>query len=313
MRLPDSLQAAIERECAPFSPDELKKAASHLTTRYQESAPSAFQNPAAGAAYLAVRMPATYAAIYAVLLECSNRMRPPTTCLDLGAGPGTASWAAAALFPSLLTLTLIEQSLPMAQTGQRLASASLSPLLQHATWHTQPLQGSLPPADLALLSYVIAELSPAQTTQLLERLWPQTQTIVVIEPGTPAGYGRILQIREWALAADAHLIAPCPHRLACPLQSPDWCHFPARVERTRMHKFLKSATLGYEDEKFSYLAFSKTPAPIPLGRIVGPPKKGSGLIQFPLCTQGQLLCQTISRSQESYRSARNASWGDGWL
>lgn len=312
MRLPDTLQAAIERECALFSPDELKKAAAHLTSQYQEGAPSAFQSPAARAAYLAVRMPATYAAIYAALLECSKSLTP-TTCLDLGAGPGTGSWVAAALFPSLTSLTLIEQSCSMAEIGQRLASASLSPLLKNATWHAQSLQQLLPPADLALLSYLVAELSSSQTLQLLDRLWPQTQTIVVIEPGTPAGYRRILEIRDWALESDAHLIAPCPHCQTCPLQSPDWCHFPARVERTRLHKLLKHASLGYEDEKFSYLAFSKTPAATPLGRIVGPPKKGSGLVQFPLCTQGQLLPQTIARSHESYHSARHASWGDAWM
>lgn len=316
MRLPDSLQQAIEQECAPFTHEALRQASLRLSAQYRERASSipSFQQGAARAAYLAVRMPATYAAIHSVLLECSKRMcHPPESFVDLGAGPGTGSWAAAALFPSLTSLALIEESRPMAEIGQRLSSASESPLLRNAKWHCQSLQEELPSADLALLSYVIAELSSSHTEQLLERLWNRVSTIVILEPGTPAGYRRILQIRDWALAKDAHLIAPCPHRLACPMGSPDWCHFPARVERTRMHKFLKGASLGYEDEKFSYLAFGKNPAQIPQGRIVGPLKKGSGFVQFPLCTEGKLEIRGVSRKQESYRSARDAEWGDGWM
>ncbi len=311
MRLPDSLQEAIERECAPFSHEALRDASQQLSARYQESAPSRFQSPAARAAYLTVRMPATYAAIHAVLNEC--QALSPTSLLDLGAGPGTGSWAAAALFPTLESINLIEQSHPMVEVGRRLASASASALLRDASWHCQSLQDPLPSADLALLSYVIAELSSAQTIELLERLWSQTNAIIVIEPGTPAGHQRILQIRDWALAKNGHLIAPCPHCFACPMQTPDWCHFPARVERTRMHKYLKSGTLGYEDEKFSYLAFGKTSVKIPFGRIVGPVKKRSGFVQFPLCTQGKLIPQSITRSQETYRLARDADWGDAWM
>ncbi len=316
MRLPDSLQEAIERECASHSQEALRQASLHLSAQYQERASSipGFQNPATRAAYLAVRMPATYAAVYAVLEECCKQMKHmPTSLADLGAGPGTGAWAAAALFPSLSSISLIEQSRPMVEIGQRLCASSVSPLLQNAKWNCQSLSEEIPSADLSLLSYCIAELPFAQSIELLERLWNQTQTIVVIEPGTPAGYRRILQIRDWALVKEAHLIAPCPHRFACPMQKPDWCHFPARVERTRLHKFLKNATLGYEDEKFSYIAFGKTEASIPVGRIVGPIKKGTGCVQFPLCTQGLLKPQTVFRSNDNYRSARDAKWGDPWM
>lgn len=316
MRLPDSLQEAIERECSPFSHEDLRKASLHLTAQYQERASSipGFQNPSVRAAYLAVRMPATYAAIHAALLECCKLMEyPPTSLVDLGAGPGTGAWAAAALFPSLSSISLVEQSRPMVEIGQRLCSSSVSPLLQSAKWSCQSLSETLPPADLSLLSYCVAELPQPLAFELLERLWNQTETIVVIEPGTPEGYRRILQIRDWALAKNAYLIAPCPHRFSCPMKAPDWCHFPARVERTRLHKFLKNASLGYEDEKFSYIAFGKMAATIPDGRIVGPIKKGTGFVQFPLCTHGELKLHSVRRSNESYRSARGAEWGDPWM
>ncbi len=317
MQLPESLQNAIEQECSAFSHEALRTASKQLTSLYQEKRASSvpfFQNAVARTAYLAVRMPATYAAIHRVLLECKRKMGvSPSSFLDLGAGPGTGSWAAAEVFPELDSLVLIEKSRPMAEIGQKFCREAETPFLQSATWLCQSLEDALPSSDLALLSYVIAELSPSQVESLMERLWEQASTIVILEPGTPEGYRRILKVRDWVLKRGGHLIAPCPHREACPMQAPDWCHFPARVERTRMHKFLKGATLGYEDEKFSYLAFGKDPIKTPLGRIVGPVKKGSGFVQFPLCTDGKLEKKSVSRKQETYRSARNSQWGDAWL
>lgn len=317
MQLPESLQNAIEQECSAFSHDALREASQILTRHYHEqraSSASLFQNAAARAAYLAVRMPATYAAIHRALLECKQRMyAAPRSFLDLGAGPGTGSWAAAEIFPELDSITLIEQSRPMAEIGQRFCKEAEAPFLQSATWLCQSIKNAIPSVDLALLSYVIAELQPSQIESLLERLWDQVNTIVIIEPGTPEGYRRILKIRDWALRRESYLIAPCPHRDVCPVQTPDWCHFPARIERTRMHKFLKGASLGYEDEKFSYLAFGKSPSRIPKGRIVGFIKKSSGFVQLPLCTQGKLEKTIVSRKHESYRLARDSEWGDSWM
>ena len=54
-------------------------------------------------AYALARMPATYAAVTASL-NALREIRPdfaPNSLLDVGAGPGTASWAAAEAFPSL--------------------------------------------------------------------------------------------------------------------------------------------------------------------------------------------------------------------
>ena len=91
-----------------------------------------------------------------------------------------------------------------------------------------------------------------------------------------------------------------------------WCHFPARVEPTRLHKLLKSGSLGYEDEKFSYLIFGKTPSQIVGGRIVGNPKKASGLAEFSLCQDGKIKEISISRKQENFRKAKDAAIGDFW-
>jgi ribosomal protein RSM22 (predicted rRNA methylase) len=93
----------------------------------------------------------------------------------------------------------------------------------------------------------------------------------------------------------------------------DWCHFAARVDRTAEHRRLKDGELGYEDEKFSYLAFSKTPAAHAEARIVRHPQVHGGHIRLTLCTPEGLQSPTVTRSKkEAFRAARKAKWGDGW-
>ena len=94
----------------------------------------------------------------------------------------------------------------------------------------------------------------------------------------------------------------------------DWCHFAARVERSSLHRRLKSAALGHEDEKFSYTIFIKDAAfaRVP-ERVVRHPQIGKGQLQLALCTGDAIEKRTITRSQgEAYKRARKAEWGDGW-
>ena len=315
MQLPEELSEAIEMQIASFSTPALRKAAEQMMESYRKGAPSGalFQDEAARLAYLAMRLSATYAAIHQVLFECIRALPhfQPKTFLDLGAGPGTGSWAAADIFSSLEKICLIEQSEPMLKLGQKLSLHAPWSCLQEAKWICAKLQSA--PTDVALLSYVIAEIPFSVTKELLEKLWADAQLIIVIEPGTPAGYERILAVRDWALSVGAELIAPCPHKKACPMKRPDWCHFPARVERTRLHKLLKGGSLGYEDEKFSYVAFGKIPLQSPQGRIVGLPSKASGLIHFPLCTRSGILQEmSVSRREDRWKIARKTEWGDRW-
>ena len=61
-------------------------------------------------------------------------------------------------------------------------------------------------------------------------------TLLIIEPGTPAGYARMIALRSQLIASGAHVAAPCPHQAPCPLATPDWCHFAQRLPRSRAHK-----------------------------------------------------------------------------
>src|SRR5262249_52479512 len=155
--------------------------------------------------------------------------------------------------------------------------------------------------DLVVLSYVLGELPESSRAALLKRaLEAAREFLVVIEPGTVKGFGIINTIRSELISAGAGILAPCPHREACPLAvSGDWCHFAQRVERSGMHRQVKSGSLAYEDEKFSYIIASKAPcSPTGGGRIVRHPLKHSGHVQLTLCTSRGCEHVTVTRSQK---------------
>ena len=97
-------------------------------------------------------------------------------------------------------------------------------------------------ADVVMASYVIGEMDDAERRTLAELMWTKTRdTLLVVEPGTPQGYARIIALRAQLIASGAHVAAPCPHDGQCPLQAPDWCHFTQRLQRSQAHKQIKGA------------------------------------------------------------------------
>jgi ribosomal protein RSM22 (predicted rRNA methylase) len=343
MQLPPALRRAVEQELAGCDGGKLRAASARLTECYHEGGaldgkpggkPAALSNDEQRAAYLAVRLPATFAAVVAALSwtreSCAEEVR---SVLDLGSGPGTALWAAAQVFPGLRTATAVERDPKMIEIARRLSAAAGDSALPEISWVqgdlNRDLTANLPEGtwDLVVCSYALNELREAQRAGLIRAAWERTKKLlVVIEPGTKAGFANILALRTRLLAEGARLVAPCPNALACPMAGGgDWCHFPARVERTAEHRRLKAAILGHEDEKFSYAAFSRnaiqSPIPSPSqsyaqnpnARIVRHPKVFSGYTQLVLCRDGEIANTTITRSKkEDWRRLKRLGWGDGW-
>ena len=93
----------------------------------------------------------------------------------------------------------------------------------------------------------------------------------------------------------------------------DWCHFASRVERTSLHRRMKGAELGYEDEKFSYVLATRAAVAAPEGRIIRHPRQKAGYVQLELCTTTGLTTKNVPKSAGLlHREARKARWGDGW-
>jgi ribosomal protein RSM22 (predicted rRNA methylase) len=312
--LPPELRAAVERELERVDRSRVARAAQQISADYKGARfCGTLAAPESRAAYLITRLPATFAASLFVFREI-QRLVPdlqPASFLDLGAGPGTASWAAAALWPSLSEFKLFESNREMIELGKRLASESR---LNFATWIADDLQSAeFSPADVVVLSYAIGELRDASA--LVQRAWTAAkQLLVIIEPGTPKNFQQVAQIRRGLITSGAQVVAPCPHHNECPMWAAgDWCHFAVRLERTSEHRRIKGGALGYEDEKFSYVAFSKQPLHKAENRIVRHPMTHSGYIRLTLCTPDGLKEQTVTRSQkDAFRAARRAKWGDEW-
>jgi len=318
--LPTEFAAAIEEEISAARTPNLARAAACLTERYRD--PGTARGPLSEGerlAYLAVRVPATFAAVGNALGRLAEAMPDfaPASILDLGAGPGTALWAAVEVFPTLSHATAIEADPGFHALGSRLARASGSHAVSGATWlRRDALAGELPTADLVVVSYAFNELHPTTQRDLIDRAWSATAgALVLVEPGTPAAFNGVLAARGRLLALGAHLAAPCPHALPCPMEgTPSWCHFAQRLPRTRLHRQLKGGALGYEDEKFSYLTATRHPAPNTPPRISAPANAHKAAVELPLCTrEGTLAVEKVSRSdREDYKRAKKLEWGDGW-
>lgn len=310
MEFPAILRQAIAQALAGIPVADLSEASRRLSALYRSGTRSGAValDALAARAYLAVRMPATYAALRACLA--------PATQLDAGAGPGTGFFAASDCWPALARATLIEQSPAMRMLGEQLTGQAASkPVVR---WLAADLAADAPlqgPFDLVTAAYVVNELPGAAAARLVERLWSVTAgLLVVVEPGTPAGWQRILLLRERLIALGAHILAPCPHALACPLAPPDWCHFAQRLPRSRLHRLSKQAEMAWEDEKYIYLAASRQPSARPISRILAMPRRGSGQIALKLCRpEGNVARRLVTRREgEAFRCARRLSWGDVW-
>jgi ribosomal protein RSM22 (predicted rRNA methylase) len=150
------------------------------------------------------------------------------------------------------------------------------------------------------------------------RVWLPEATLiaalVLIEPGTPRGFALIRKVRRELLAAGARMVAPCPAETECPMADPDWCHFAARVERTSLHRRIKGGELGYEDEKFSYVALARSAVELAEARIIRHPQHRPGSIEIETCTAGGLSSERIfKRDRDRFRAARKAAWGDAGI
>jgi ribosomal protein RSM22 (predicted rRNA methylase) len=314
--LPAELKAALDARLQGLSRTDAARRAALISQTYRDGGGSgAIRSEADALAYALARMPATYAAVTASL-NALCQITPgfaPNSLLDVGAGPGTASWAAAEAFSSLQGFTLLDANHALRALALDLGHRSTRLRgIKYRHGEARAALADAEPADLVVASYMIGEISDAERSALTDLMWAKTRgTLLIVEPGTPAGYGRIIALRERLIAAGAHVAAPCPHDGKCPLQAPDWCHFTQRLPRSRAHKQLKSAELPYEDEKFSYVALTRTPVAQHPARVLAQPVVTKVEVTAKLCTpSGLAIAKVPRRAKEPYARARRWGWGD---
>jgi ribosomal protein RSM22 (predicted rRNA methylase) len=305
---PGDLDQAISTWLETQSGGSRRENAEKLSEAYRHGRSSAQIDLAA---YLTARMPATFAAISRVLDELPAFT--PNSLLDIGAGPGTASWAALARWPEVEHITQVEADPRFTKLAYALAQHSGLPALANATFTKARMAEDHTKADLVIAAYVFAELEERASGEAALKLWQQAQQILlIIEPGTPKGFARIRNARAALLAAGAHMAGPCTHSSTCPKAGKDWCHFTQRLQRTREHMHAKAAQVPFEDEPFSWIAVSREKFDLPQARIVAPPVTTKIAVTLKICDAAGLSTREIaSRDKAAYKQAKKLEWGDG--
>ncbi|NNJ05934.1 rRNA methyltransferase [Streptomyces sp. PKU-MA01144] len=317
--LPDALAGLLDG----LPQGRATQAVERLIASYRGDTPTdapVLRDRADVAAYAAYRMPATFEAVRSAL-DAFRAAAPgwtPATHTDIGGGTGAASWAVADAWPEgEHRTTVLDWAEPALELGRELAASADSPALRGARWRRARIGESmgLEAADLVTVSYVLKELDEGTRAAVVRQAAAAGQTVLVVEPGTPDGYERIIAARDLLVGAGLRVAAPCPHSGMCPIvRGTDWCHFAARVSRSSLHRRVKGGSLPYEDEKFSYVAATRAPVSPAASRVTRKPQIRKGQVLLDLCSSdGVLHRATVTKRQGPvYRAARDASWGSAW-
>jgi ribosomal protein RSM22 (predicted rRNA methylase) len=315
MTLPSDIAGALRVWLDTQTKGSQRAVSAALSTAYRAGQSSAATDIGA---YVTTRVPATFAANIRAMTLVREVMPDfaPASLLDLGAGPGTATWAALQSWSSLKDIALCERDPRFAELASMVNAQSDQPPLQMSRI-LRMHEAQLPlteKADLVVSSYMLAELPLEAMADVALRMWSRTNTmLLLIEPGTPRGFARLRVVRDQFLKQRAHIVAPCTHQLACPMANDDWCHFKVRLQRSRDHMHAKQATVPFEDEPFSYLALSRESPAHTGARVLTPPLISKVQAQLRVCENGKVEERLIAaRDKPEYKRAKKVQWGDIW-
>jgi ribosomal protein RSM22 (predicted rRNA methylase) len=316
----DTLRAALSRLLDGLPAKQAAQAVDRLIASYRGRTPTdvpVLRDRSDVVAYAAYRMPATFEAVRAALDAFAEAVPgwAPASHVDVGGGTGAATWAVSATWDGERPVTVLDWAEPALALGREMAAAN--PALKAAEWRRSRIGSALTieSTDLVTVSYVLGELTDADRAAVVDAAAAAAQAVVIVEPGTPDGYARVIEARDRLVRAGFHIAAPCPHSASCPIvPGQDWCHFSARVSRSSLHRQVKGGSLAYEDEKFSHVAAARFPVRPAVSRVVRRPQIRKGQVLLDLCGPDESLHrETVTkRHGPLYRAARDADWGDAW-
>ncbi|MFD0368599.1 small ribosomal subunit Rsm22 family protein [Streptomyces sp. NPDC127114] len=311
-----TLRSALGAVLDGLPPRQAAQAVDRLIANYRGATPTdapVLRDRSDVAAYAAYRMPATFEAVRATVYALADAAPDwtPASHTDVGGGTGAASWAVAEAWEGAARTTVLDWAEPALAIGAELARGVFE-----AEWRRERIGGALRLADtdLVTVSYVLNELTEADRTALVTEAARAARAVVIVEPGTPDGYERIIAARTLLVEAGFTVAAPCPHSGACPIvPGTDWCHFAARVSRSSLHRQVKGGSLPYEDEKYAYVAAARFPVTPATSRVTRKPQIRKGQVLLDLCGPDGLARETVSKRHGAlYKEARDAEWGDPW-
>src|SRR5579871_4024278 len=171
--LPPALKIGIEALLEGVSRKELAEKAAAISQVYRTGGGSAatVSDQAAVLAYISSRLPATYAVTAAVFAEIRDAASDvaPKSLLDVGAGPGTASWAALETWPDIVQVTMMDCNPAFLAVAGKMAASS--PWLARTTFFAADIRTAAPVrADLVVASFVLAEIARSDLKEVIARL-----------------------------------------------------------------------------------------------------------------------------------------------
>jgi ribosomal protein RSM22 (predicted rRNA methylase) len=260
-------------------------------------------------------MPAAYAQLFGAMAATAARIPSwqPSSMLDLGSGPGTALWAAQAIWPGIERYTACERETDLIALGCRLVQQG-SPVLQHTIWQQQDLRqfsGEGPLFDLVVIGHVLNELDPELRQRVVQQAWARTAgMLLIVEPGTSRAFPVVRAARDRLSMDGAQTIAPCAHDQPCPLQD-DWCHFPQRLRRPEFQRKARAAPSEWEDSKYSYAALARFAPEQPIwGRVIREPVFNKAYAETQISTRaGVVARRALKRNRDEFRLVKELEWG----
>ncbi len=302
MQFPPQIRDKIEQLIQGENIKRLSEAARRLSENYRREEHISASARDEILAYSAVRMPATFGAVSRALeLALDGFDGEINSVIDAGAGTGAAAIAAEEII-GCENILCLERDRNMLELGKLFA--------ENARWLERDItRGIAEHADLIICSYCLNEINNSGSV-VSALAGAADKLLLIVEPGTPKSFELMKQTRRQLIELGLSIQAPCPTDGECPLPEGDWCHFTARIARSKLHKQLKSADVPYEDEKFCFLAAAKAPRGKQAARIIRRPIIESGKITLKLCTKQGIAAETITRKDPRFKAARKAQNGD---
>lgn len=310
--LTEAIQSLVQKD---NNIKEIDKSAKAISKKYRENdndGKRLVTSSGEAIAYALSRMPATYEVVASVMGAVFEKNEfEINSALDVGSGTGAAIWAMYDNY-NFQRYTCLEREQEMINIGKELMKSSN--ISNFVTWKQfdAVIDSIGNQEDLVITSYMINELPKDKIDVVIDKLWNATKKVlVIIEPGTPRGYSNILHIRNYLLNKNGHIIAPCSHEKECKLPQDDWCQFACRIQRNKIHKKLKDGSSPFEDEKYSYIAFSKDIVERASNRILRHPIINKGFSEYKVCMEDGIKDIKLSKKDGNiYKEAKKKSAGD---
>lgn len=325
INLPQAIEKSIDAILAEQKKSSWIASAESLHDRYldrdKDSGSSYLESPEDALAYLALRLPATYAQVVSALSAIAEVVPSwkPQTILDIGSGPGTGVMAAQTIWSSLSTATCLDADRDLLRLGERIFRDAELPM--QVIWQREDIRKKLKEEgsyDIVLFANVLNELSPAEVDRQIDAAYKLCRgVLIIVEPGTSYGNTLIESVAR-KFADTKSLIAPYIGGSFVPSED-YWIHFSQRFIRPefqrRLRQHMRESTLmasDWEDTKYCYVAISKIPSETQAwGRCIGPVKKQKGFFEVPILTKDTILqSKVLKRNKEQYNFTKDISWGD---